>query len=182
VDGVHGAQGNAQLNWKLGVPPAASGPPVNLVLAVGSTLALDSGTTGIPVPAYQWRCNGTDLLVDAVSSSYSLPNIQRAQAGTYSVVASNFMGVVTNTIAVVTVLIPNVLYPTVVNSAAGAASLFQIQCIATNQPAVLQMTTNLVPSFWVPLFTNSDDTIPINYFRGMSTSPPTSFFRLVETP
>ena len=46
---------------------------------------------------YQWRKNGVGL-AGATSDTYSLPFAQTNQAGSYTVVVSNFLGSVTSTV------------------------------------------------------------------------------------
>jgi len=103
VDGVNGAQGNINLNWKVGVPPSVGGAGQNQAVCEHATLVLQGGDiNAIPAPAYRWLRNGVNI-PGATSATYSLSNIQYNQGGTYSVVVSNFLGVVTNVMALVSV-------------------------------------------------------------------------------
>jgi hypothetical protein len=66
-------------------------------------VTLASGVTStVPSIKYQWRLNGTNL-TGATSATLTLSNLTTAQAGTYSVIASNFAGVITNICAALTV-------------------------------------------------------------------------------
>ena len=51
---------------------------------------------------YQWRFSSVDLLAKT-SSSLALTNVQMANAGDYSVVVSNAAGMITSTVATLTV-------------------------------------------------------------------------------
>jgi len=85
--------------YKLGVPPSASGPPQTVFVTEGSGTTLLPAAGSPTSPTYQWRKNGVNIS-GGTGSSYPLSNVQYNQGGTYSVVVSNLMGAVTNTIAV----------------------------------------------------------------------------------
>lgn len=76
------------------VTPSLAGL-TNQAVPVGANVALAATVSGVPTPALQWRKNGTNL-VGATSAAYSIPNAQAADSGTYSLVASNSAGLVTN--------------------------------------------------------------------------------------
>lgn len=87
------------------VPPANTLPvfsvqPTGGSVAVGGSLTLTATATGTPAPTYQWRRNGVNLSA-ATSSSLSLSNIQVADTGSYTVVATNSVGSVSSQTAVV---------------------------------------------------------------------------------
>jgi len=72
-------------------PPPNTDPTNRTVAQCGST-TLSAGTaSGFPTPTYQWyRTNGAPkAIVGATSSSYTIPNMQSGDAGTYFVVAAN---------------------------------------------------------------------------------------------
>ena len=87
------------------VTPAITGL-ANQAAPVGSDVTLTATVSGIPTPALQWRKNGTNL-VGATSASYFIANAQATDSGTYSLVASNAAGSVTNS-ATLTVSAANV--------------------------------------------------------------------------
>jgi hypothetical protein len=58
--------------------------------------------SGSPAPTYQWEFNGT-AISGATSSSYSLSSAQSANAGSYTVIASNAGGRATSNAATLTV-------------------------------------------------------------------------------
>jgi len=98
------------------------------------------------VPSYQWMLDGA-LVPGAINATYSVAKVQYGQGGTYSVVASNFMGTAAATVAIVTVQVP--LHLSV--DASFAPPNFWVLGTAT-QAVVLQLSTNL--NTWTPLFTN----------------------------
>lgn len=95
------------------VTPAITGL-VNQAAPVGSDVTLAATVSGVPTPALQWRKNGTNL-VGATSNSYFIANAQATDSGTYSLVASNAAGIVTNS-ATLTVsagdVAPSIVGPT----------------------------------------------------------------------
>ena len=79
--------------------------PTNQTATAGSSVTFSVLATGNPPPTYQWRLNGT-AIPGATSQTLVLNNLQSAQAGVYSVVVSNFAGVVTNIGATVAIDVP----------------------------------------------------------------------------
>ena len=174
VDAVSGVAGVVDLNWKAGIPPSGGGSGQSQAVGQGATLTLQADTNAIPAPSYWWLWDGANI-AGATNATYSLTNIQYNQGGVYSVVVSNFVGVVTNVIATVSVQSPLQIALT---RPSGVLN-FQLTGSAT-QAVVLQGSTNL--KVWYPILTNTDVTMPVIYLQGMSTSPPSGFFRLVPMP
>jgi PKD repeat protein len=69
----------------------------------GTTVTLCAMAVGAPALNYQWRFNGTNIL-HATSTTLTLTNLQMANAGSYSVVASNAMGSVISRSAYLSVI------------------------------------------------------------------------------
>jgi len=91
VDGVKGAQGTIQLNWKLGRAPVIIRQPESQTVVRGSNVSFHVEAAGVPAPAFQWRFNGADI-AGATDATWTLTNAQPTNAGIYSVVAHNFFG------------------------------------------------------------------------------------------
>ncbi|MBI4325250.1 MAG: immunoglobulin domain-containing protein [Chloroflexi bacterium] len=91
VDGVNGASGNINLNWKMGVVPAITVEPASQSVSAGQSVVLSVGAEGIPAPSYQWRFVGVPL-PGATHAVLILNGVRAEQAGSYSVVAENFVG------------------------------------------------------------------------------------------
>jgi autotransporter-associated beta strand protein len=72
---------------------AVSVLPHNQTALAGSSAAFAARPFG-PVSGYQWVHNGTNTLAGATNSTLLLPHVTLSQAGNYSVIASNFAGVV----------------------------------------------------------------------------------------
>ncbi len=87
--------------------PAITTQPVSLTAPVGSSPSFSVAASG-PALSYQWRRNGT-AISGATQSSYTLADVQTANAGNYDVVVSNSGGPVTSSIAVLTVITSGVI-------------------------------------------------------------------------
>jgi len=108
VDGVNGVQGDININWRLGIAPAPAVVGLNEVITQGASLLLTAGLSDAnPAPSYQWLLDGRKI-AGATNATYTLVNVQLGQQGRYSVVVSNFAGVVTELVATVSVQVPSV--------------------------------------------------------------------------
>lgn len=87
------------------VPPSISQPPQSLTILAGSDATFSVATGGTVPMGYQWRFNSTNI-AGAITNSYTRSNAQPADAGNYSVVVTNIAGVVTSSVAVLTVTSP----------------------------------------------------------------------------
>jgi hypothetical protein len=170
VDGVLGVQDQIYLNWRLGTPPNTVGPAQNLAITNGASLQLQAGENGnVTSPTYQWQLNGVNI-PGATNANYTNSNIQYNQCGSYSVVVSNLVGVVTNAIALVSV-----------DSLLKIASVIPAHISGSaTQTTVLQLSTNLTS--WKPLYTNQTTLLPVNYLDTTSTNRDKGFYRLKRWP
>jgi trimeric autotransporter adhesin len=172
VDGVNGAQGNINLNWKMGFAPSGGVIPQSLILRYGSEFILQSGETNTPgLFSYQWRRNGMNI--PGASDSYLKGIINSTDGGMYSVVVSNFVGVVTNGAAIVSVPLHLAIEPS------SGANNFRLTGSVT-QSVVLLWSSNLV--VWIPLYTNLNPVLPINFLDRPDNSRSQSFYRLLAWP
>jgi polygalacturonase/PKD repeat protein len=99
--------------------------------------------------SYQWYENTNTLLAGATGSSFTLTNVQPADAGTYSVVVSNAIGTVTSSNAVLTVntnpVAPLFLtQPASVSVVVGGNASFSASVIGTT-PITYQWNLNGAP-------------------------------------
>ncbi|MEO6995371.1 MAG: immunoglobulin domain-containing protein [Lacunisphaera sp.] len=108
----------ASLTATASVIPAITSQPSSQTIAEGSTVTFAAAASGVPVPAFQWQKGGVNIS-GATTSLYSISNATAADAGSYTVVVSNFAGTVTSTPAILTVNSP----PTVTNLSAARAVL-----------------------------------------------------------
>ncbi len=89
-----------------GAAPVITNQPVSLTNNAG-TIANFNVTAGGTAPlAYQWRKNVTNNLSGATTNSYSITNVQPADAADYTVVITNSVGSVTSSIAKLVVNVP----------------------------------------------------------------------------
>jgi pectin methylesterase-like acyl-CoA thioesterase len=76
---------------------------------VGDNVSISPTVGGVPAPSYQWRFNGVNLvdgldgngstISGSTTASLGIANAQVADGGTYSLVASNSAGMVTNSMS-----------------------------------------------------------------------------------
>jgi hypothetical protein len=85
--------------------PVITSAPQNLTGIVGDTASLFAVASGFPPPAYQWYFQGFPLAGETNASLVFSP-LAATNFGNYMVVATNVIGSVTSTPALVTVLIP----------------------------------------------------------------------------
>ena len=85
----------------LATAPAFSVSPAPVVAARGSTVVFNVAADGSPSPAYQWQRDGANL-PGATGTLLVLPDTTPADAGTYTVVATNSSGAVVSTAAALT--------------------------------------------------------------------------------
>jgi len=95
VDGLAGTQGSIDLNWALGQAPEVTAATTHYVVKQDSRLELETGVSGglSAFTNYQWYLDGW-LLDGATGPVLLLNNVQSTNAGLYSVIVSNAIGVV----------------------------------------------------------------------------------------
>jgi uncharacterized delta-60 repeat protein len=86
----------------LDAPPTITVQPANQSVAAGGTAIFNVQVTGSLPLAYQWSCNGTNL-VGATNASLMLKNVQLAKVGNYAVAVSNLLGSTVSSNALLTV-------------------------------------------------------------------------------
>jgi polygalacturonase/pectin methylesterase-like acyl-CoA thioesterase len=80
----------------------------NQTAIAGTTAILNPAISGVPAPSYQWRSNSV-VIAGATNSSLTFNNVQYVQNGTvYSLVASNYVGVVTNSMTLTVIVTPSI--------------------------------------------------------------------------
>ncbi len=84
------------------VAPTITTQPISQTATVGGAVSFTTAASGTPAPTYQWRKDGVNL-TGATNATLSLSNVQNADAGAYTVVASNAAGSVTSSAATLTV-------------------------------------------------------------------------------
>jgi alpha-tubulin suppressor-like RCC1 family protein/GH25 family lysozyme M1 (1,4-beta-N-acetylmuramidase) len=154
--------------------PHLTTQPASRTVPTGATVIYAAMAVGNPPLTYQWQINGTNI-PGATAAVLSLPNVQPAQAGDYSVVVSNAAGSVTSVVATLTVQVPLGI---LIAPAFTQAGLFQFNLAgATGSNYVVEASTDLTD--WVPLQTNSS---PFTFADTNAVNFPWRFYRAQPSP
>lgn len=92
--------------------PAFTQQPQSQTVTAGANVTFTANASGSPTPTYQWRKDGT-ALNGATNSSLTLTAVTSANAGTYTVIATNSAGAATSNNAILTVNAPGVAAPVI---------------------------------------------------------------------
>ena len=127
----------------LPVAPTITQQPTNLTVNVGSTATFIVGATGTAPLSYQWSLNHTNLF-GATNAILTLPNVKLSQAGSYSVVVSNFIGSTNSAAATLTILtVPPTITAQPTNQTVQAGGTASFNATATGTaPLIYQWTVN----------------------------------------
>ncbi len=90
--------GIPDLSDALATAPSISGHPLGTTVNVGQLVQFAVTATGTAPLSYQWQRNGQNILL-ATGASFTLGNVQVADAGDYRVVVGNAAGSVTSQVA-----------------------------------------------------------------------------------
>jgi hypothetical protein len=151
------------------VPPSIVEQPANRIVNAGADATFGVSTSGSMPQTLQWQFNGGNI-PGATNSSLVLTNVVLAQAGNYSVVASNVAGTATSSNALLSVITLRLLELASTN---GGWTLW-----ATGAPGAgytVEVSTNLVN--WSPLATVTNEVGLLRYFLPV-TNVPHRFFRV----
>ena len=85
--------------------PVITTPPQSQTAVVGATVTFTAAASGTPTPTLQWK-KGSTAIAGATGASLVLTGVQVADAGSYTVVATNLLGSATSSAAVLTVNAP----------------------------------------------------------------------------
>jgi endonuclease/exonuclease/phosphatase family metal-dependent hydrolase len=91
VSNTFGNATSAVARLIVGIAPAISSQPQNIITNAGAAVTFSVEATGTPAPNYQWRLNGNSIS-GATNSSYTRTNVQPADTGDYSVLITNIAG------------------------------------------------------------------------------------------
>lgn len=83
--------------------PAWAAQPEGKSIVEGQSATFAASATGSPLPSYQWRRNGVNI-PGATGNSYTVSNATTADAGDYTVVATNSSGSITSAAGALTVI------------------------------------------------------------------------------
>src|ERR1019366_2201052 len=105
VSNTFGSATSANAPLTVDVPPSITTQPQDQNVNQGAGAAFDVVGSGTTPLSYQWQLNGVGI-AGATTSSYTLNNVQPADAGTYTVIVTNTAGSVTSSNAILTVNLP----------------------------------------------------------------------------
>jgi hypothetical protein len=97
-----GAVATQDILLSTGVPPVITSQPLSQTVTQGVNVTFSVAASGTAPLSYFWRFNGA-YISGATASAYARLNAQPADAGSYSVVVSNFAGSATSSNATLTV-------------------------------------------------------------------------------
>jgi GH25 family lysozyme M1 (1,4-beta-N-acetylmuramidase) len=129
------------------VSPAFAAQPFAAAVKVTSNATFTVSASGTPVPAFQWRFNGSNI-AGATTSSYTVNHAQYADAGNYSVLATNIAGFLSSSNALLSIL---------------TAAPAQFQALSMQPDASLQLRITGDPgaTYYVQVSTNLVDWSPL---------------------
>ena len=130
-----GAVISAEAILRVLIPPAITSDPAGLALDEKSTATFSVAVTGSLPLVFQWRFNGTNLVIpSATTSTLTLTNINAASAGVYDVVVTNDVGRITSATARLVVSTAPVIttQPDSLAVLAGGSAAFRV--VATGTP------------------------------------------------
>ncbi len=84
------------------VAPTFTAQPAAQTVVAGGSVTFSAAASGTPPPAFQWSKDGATV-AGATAASYTLNAVRTADAGAYTVVATNSAGSVTSAVAQLTV-------------------------------------------------------------------------------
>lgn len=157
-------------------PPVITTPPQGQTIPWSSNCTFTVTATGTAPLAYQWKCNGTNL-VGATGSSYVRPCVQKSDEGSYMVTVTNAVGAITSSPALLNVTLPQ---PVQFQQIAPQADA-RIRLRSTGEPGwsyTLQIATNLdfAHPITIPLVCGPDGTF--EFVDDVATNAPQRFYRL----
>ncbi len=114
--------------------------PASLHVYAGDTATFTAAAVGTQPITYQWNKNAAPIS-GANSTALTLTNVQPSDAGTYTVVASNSIGVTTSTNAVLTVTLKSPpLLPNIPTNVFNVTTFGAVGDGVTNNAAAIQST------------------------------------------
>ena len=119
-------------------------------MGLGQNASLSVTANGTGLLSYQWSRNGTNL-AGATAPVLTLSNLKPADAGSYTVLVTNFVGATTSAVATLTVTNPVINLSFDAGGMTASGFTFQV-AIPSGFTFVTLASTNLVN--WTPIATN----------------------------
>ncbi len=120
----------ASLSVTAVMPPMLVQAPAPQTATVGSNVTFEIVVSGTGPFSYQWALGGTNLL-NATAATLVLNNVQTNQAGSYTVVVTNFTGSAISESAKLTVLAPPAISSPLTDQMVAVGSNVTLQVAAT---------------------------------------------------
>jgi hypothetical protein len=98
----------------LNIAASSVAPTITAITPSAATVIAGQGTNitisalGAPSPVYYWSDNNNNLIQSGASATLILANVQPANAGTYSVVASNYLGTAATNFTISVIVTPTI--------------------------------------------------------------------------
>jgi GH25 family lysozyme M1 (1,4-beta-N-acetylmuramidase) len=183
-DPFTGATDNTNLNFALvdnvrveepAAAPAITTDPQPASVPLGAAVTFTAAATGLPAPALQWLFNGTNIL-GATNSSLTLTDVQIANVGNYSVIATNFMGTAAGTSVALTLIPPAAAqFQSIQLQPDGSLQISFTGDANTNWTYTIETSTNLTT--WTDLTNLSSANGVFSFSLDSVTNNPQQFFR-----
>ena len=176
VDGLNGGYGQVTLSLTFASPPLITTNPQSQTVSQGSNVTLTASAIGTPSPLYQWRTNAQKFL-SRTNSSLTITNFQATNQWNYDVVVTNSLGAATSSVAALYLNSP-LRFGSMTFSPTGgfAATLLGM----ANSNYVLQASTNLAATNWIPVLTNSSPFGVVSLTDTNTQNHPNRFYRTVK--
>jgi lysophospholipase L1-like esterase len=132
VTNAGGSLTSAVAQLTVWLPPTITAQPQSRTNVIATAATFAVAATGTAPFNYQWQLNGTSV-ANATTSVLTLSNIQVSDAGNYSVIVTNVAGVVTSSVAALTVLTPPsiTLQPQNCTNVSGTTAVFTVNAMGT---------------------------------------------------
>jgi GH25 family lysozyme M1 (1,4-beta-N-acetylmuramidase) len=162
------------------VAPVITTNPAPQLVPIGANVTLTAAATGLPTPNFQWQFNDAPIS-GATNASLTLTNVQPANEGNYSVVATNDAGSAASPEAGLALIPPSpAQFQSIVVEPGGSLQISFTGDANTNWTYTIETSTNLVT--W-SIFTNlSSANGSFNFSVSPVANRPRQFFRAVSGP
>ena len=164
--------------FRLVLSPVINVQPQIVTSNAGVTVTFLVSATGLKPMVYQWQKNGTNLvnggnISGTTTNTLNITSISDNDAGSYSVIITNFFGTVTSSNATLTVIDP----PTLALQFSGGYPQLNLAGMLSSN-FVVQYSTNLASTNWVNLrsLTNLSAS-PYLLLDPAGVVPPARFYR-----
>jgi pectin methylesterase-like acyl-CoA thioesterase len=137
------------------VPPTISLQPTNLIVTNTQSATFGVTASGVPTPNYQWYFNGNQVS-SATLTNYLIDSASPANLGNYTVVISNSVGVVTSSVASLTVNSTMGITTTVPANGAGAV------CYDTQLHVTFNGTPKLRTAGKIKIYNATNSSTPVD--------------------